>query len=118
MRSALPTRTIWMSDSSDVFATPRTTSSGAKSPPIASTAIFGISSPPPRALQAVHQLPARQAKLERLAPVHFHHGDLVSVPRGQRRIAVHVHDPDGEIDLAARLLDLGQGLLAQAAVLP
>src|SRR5689334_90123 len=111
MRRSSPTSTHSIAVASEARATPFTTSSGAKSPPIASTAITGMPRPPrARASEHYRRRPAlprpsasarstRQpppqrrrvdAVLERLATVDDEHRNLAAVGRLERGIATDV----------------------------
>src|SRR6476659_7802943 len=105
MRRSSPTSTHSIEVASDARATPFTTSAGAKSPPMASTAITGIAFPSAPSCATDYKRPRRSCRtagepspqradidavLERLAAVDQQHGDLVTVCRDERRVRIDV----------------------------
>jgi hypothetical protein len=83
---------------------------------MASTAILGMGGSGPRAPEAAQQLLGGQAKLEGLPTVDLDDRYLVAEASRQIGIPIDVHDFEGERALVASALDLGEGLLAEAAV--
>ena len=68
--------------------------------------------------QPTHQAAGVHPVLEGLAAIDQDDRHLLAVEAGQGRILVHVSDFQQERHLAARLLDRGEGLVAEAAVGP
>src|ERR1051325_8788383 len=116
MRRSSPTTRHSMSVVKDTWATPFTTSSGAWSPPMASTAIVGTSGGLPREARA--QRRGVDAVLEGLAAVHAEDGHLVPVGRRERRVAVHVDLLQGSGEVVDDAFDDRTHLRAEVAIGP
>src|SRR5439155_15348606 len=97
-------------------ATPVTSSPGAWSPPIASTAIDRTLRGLPRETGAERR--RLDAVLERPAAVHAQHRHLHAVGRGERGVPVDVDVLELDRDLARDAVDDRAHLLAQVAVGP
>src|SRR5579862_7483585 len=112
-----------MSVVSEICATPFTISSGARSPPMASTAIVGIGSLLARsgalpwlAGEARAEGALVDAVLEGFAAVHAEDGDFGAVLGGEFRVGVHVDVFRGEGDVAGDAVDHGVHFFAEVAV--
>src|SRR2546426_12414210 len=116
MRRSSPTTRHSMSVVSETCATPFTTSSGAWSPPMASTAMVGTLARLPREARA--QRRGIDAVLERLAAVHAEDGHLLTVFGDERRIPVHVDLFQGDRDFVDDAFDDRTHLRAEVTIGP
>src|SRR5207247_6176283 len=98
---------------SEPWAAPFTTSSGAWSPPMASTAMVGTLGALPR--QARAQRGRIDARRERLPSVDRQHRDLVAVRGREGRVRVDVDQLEGERQVAAHPLYDGAHPVAERA---
>src|SRR5206468_6362877 len=116
MRRSSPTSRQSLSVASETWATPFTTSSGACSPHMASTAMVVTLLGLPR--QAGAQRGRIDTYGERSPPVDREHRDLVPVRRRERGVRVDVDQREGERDVARHPLDHGSHLAAERALRP